>query len=65
MTSRQRAFWQFGIILVTGIALVAFFPRAARFVEMAARELRHLWWLILLLAIGVWLVWGVGRRPKE
>ena len=54
MTSRQRAFWQFGIILVIGIALVAFFPRAAGFVEMAARELRHLWWLILLLAIGGW-----------
>ena len=64
MTSRQRAFWQFGILLVVGIALVAFFPRAARFVEMAARELRYLWWLILLLAIAGGLIWGVGRRPK-
>ena len=65
MTPRQRAFWQFGILLVIGIALVAIFPRAAGFVEMAARELRYLWWLILLVAVAGWLIWGVGRRPKE
>lgn len=65
MTPRRRAFYQFGVLLVIGIALVAFFPRAAGFVEMAARELRYLWWLILLLAIAGWLIWGVGRRPKQ
>ena len=32
---------------------------------MAARELRYLWWIILLVALAVWLIWGVGRRPKD
>jgi hypothetical protein len=64
MTPRRRAFYQFGVLLVIGIVLIAIFPRAAGFVEMAARELRYLWWLVLLLAVGSWLIWGVGRRPK-
>jgi hypothetical protein len=34
------------------------------FVEMAARELRYLWWLVLLVALALWLIWGVGRKPK-
>lgn len=65
MTPRRRAFYQFAVLLAMAVALVAIFPRAAGFVEMAARELRYLWWLILLLAIAGWLIWGVGRRPKE
>jgi hypothetical protein len=34
------------------------------FVELAARELRYLWWLVLLVALAGWLIWGAGRRPK-
>ncbi len=45
--------------LVLGAVLVCFaalmFPRVLGFVELAARELRYLWWLILLAALGVWL----------
>ncbi len=33
--------------------------------EMAALEVRYFWWLILLVALAVWLIWGVGRKPKE
>ena len=40
------------------------FPRAYAFVEMAARELRYLWWLILLIALAIWLIWGIKRKPK-
>lgn len=65
MTPRRRAFYQFGVLVIVGVLLVVFFPRAASFAEMAARELRYLWWLILLVAIAGWLIWGVGRRPKE
>lgn len=65
MTPRRRAFYQFGVLVLVGILLFVFFPRAAAFAEMAARELRYLWWLILLVAIAIWLIWGVGRRPKE
>ena len=64
MTPRKRAFLQFGTLLLLAIVLVLLFPPAAAFVELAARELRYLWWLILLVALGIWLVWGIGRRPK-
>lgn len=47
--------------LLIGLALV--FPRAFAFVELAALELRYLWWLILLLALAVWLFWA-SRRPR-
>jgi hypothetical protein len=46
------------------VLLCVIFPRALAFVEMAAREFRYFWWLILLLALAIWLIWGVGRRPK-
>ncbi len=64
MTPRKRAFFQFLSLVAVGFVLVFFFPRAAAFAEMAARELRYLWWIILLVALAVWLIWGVGRRPK-
>ena len=64
MNPRLRAVLQFGTLVVVAIVLILLFPPAARFAEMAARELRYLWWLILLLAPAVWLVGGRGRRPK-
>ena len=65
MTPRKRAFFQFLSLVIVGFVLVFFFPRAAAFAEMAARELRYLWWIILLVALAVWLIWGEGRRPKD
>jgi hypothetical protein len=50
-----------GVMLV----LVFAFPRALAFAELAARELRYFWWLILIVALAVWLIWGVGRRPPR
>jgi hypothetical protein len=44
--------------------LFLLFPAAFGFAEEAARSVVRLWWLVLLLALGIWLVWGVGRRPK-
>jgi len=33
-----------------------------KFVEAGARELRYLWWLVLLLLIALWLIFGVRGR---
>lgn len=44
--------------------LAALFPPVMRFVEGAARELRYFWWLILIVAVGVWLIWGLGGKKK-
>jgi hypothetical protein len=54
------------VFLIIGVVLVLclVFPRALAFVEMAAREFRYFWWLILLVALAIWLIWGLGRRPK-
>ena len=65
MTPRTRAFLQFGTLVVVAVLLFLIFPRAAAFAEMAARELRYFWWLILLVALAIWLIWGIGRRPKQ
>ena len=64
MNPRARAAIQVGILLAVVFALVLLFRRAYAFAEMAARELRYFWWLILLVALGLWLIWGLGRKPK-
>jgi hypothetical protein len=64
MNPRTRAILQIAVLVVVIGALVLLFPRAYAFVEMAARELRYFWWLILLIALSIWLIWGIGRRPK-
>jgi len=65
MSPRTRAFLQFGTLVLVGLLLVFVFPRAAAWAEMAAREIRYLWWLILLVALGGWLIWAGRRRPRE
>jgi len=44
--------------------LLVIFPRALGFVEMAAREVRYLWWLILMVALGLWLIWGFRKSSR-
>jgi hypothetical protein len=65
MNHRLRAALQLAALLAAIVLLFLLFPRAFAFVEMAARELRYLWWLILLVALALWLIWGVSRRPKK
>ena len=65
MNPRLRAVLQTLALLAVLVVLFLLFPPVFAFVEMAARELRYLWWLILLLALSVWLIWGLGRRPKK
>jgi uncharacterized protein with PQ loop repeat len=64
MNPRVRAVLQIGVLLAVLVALFLVFPAAFGFVELAARELRYLWWLILLIALAVWLIWGIRRKPK-
>jgi uncharacterized protein with PQ loop repeat len=53
------------VMVAVVVALVLIFPRAFAFVEMAARELRYFWWVILLVALAIWLIWGIGRKNKD
>jgi len=51
------------VLIAVACVLVLLFPPALAFVEMAARQLRYLWWLVLLLALGIWLI--VGTRKSK
>ena len=64
MSPRVRGLARLLVLVVVMVLLFALFPAAFRFVEGAARSVVRLWWLVLLLALGVWLFWGMGRRPK-
>ena len=63
MNPRLRAFLRALILVGVVIALFLIFPRALAFAEMGARELRYFWWLILLVALACWLIWGFRKRP--
>lgn len=64
MNPRWRAAFAILILILVAGLLLAFFKPAAQFVEMAAREVRYLWWVLLLVALAVWLIWGVGRKKQ-
>jgi hypothetical protein len=59
---QARALAQLLALVVVVVVLFLLFPSAFAFVELAARELRYLWWLILLLALAGWLLWAGRRR---
>ncbi len=51
------------VIAIAGlIAVCLAFPRVLAFVELAARELRYFWWLILMLVLGVWLAFFFTKK---
>lgn len=64
MSPRLRAALQLAALVAVLVVLLLLFPSAYAFAEMAAREMRYLWWLILLIALAVWLIWGASRKPK-
>ena len=64
MNPRARAGCQILLLIAVLAGLLLLFPGAIALVEMAARELRYLWWLVLLVALAIWLIWGIGRKPR-
>ena len=63
MNPRFRALIRALILVGVVIALFLMFPGALKFAEMGALELRYFWWLILLVALACWLIWGFRKRP--
>ena len=60
MPSRRRLQVTLAIVLL--IALAVFVPGVLYFTEMALRQLRFMWWLILLLGGAIWLL---TRREQK
>ena len=63
MNPRLRAVLRAAVLIAVVVALFVFFPRMLAFTEMAAIELRYFWWLVLLVALACWLIWGFKKRP--
>ena len=63
MNPRLRAALQAGVLIAVFAGLLSVVPRALAFVEMGARELRYFWWLILLVTLAGWLIWGFKKKP--
>jgi hypothetical protein len=53
---------QLALVIVLLVALALFVPTVLYFTEMALRQLRMMWWLILLLAGAIWLLGAAGRK---
>ena len=64
MSPPKTALASLTVLIGVMLVLALIFPAVLAFVEMAARELRYLWWLVLLIALGLWLIWGVGHKPR-
>lgn len=62
MNTRLIAALKLLVLALVFVALILIFPRALAFVEMGARELRYFWWMILLVALAIWLIWGLGKK---
>ena len=60
MPSRPRL--QLTLVIVLVVALCVFVPSVLSVTELALRELRIVWWLILLLAGVIWLLKGLERK---
>ena len=65
MNPQVRAALRWLVLIAVLVLLALLFKPVLAFVEMVALELRYFWWLILLVALAVWLIWGIGRKPKE
>ncbi|QYM79006.1 hypothetical protein K0B96_17140 [Horticoccus luteus] len=49
--------------LIALVLLCLLFPRMLAFAEIAGRELRYLWWLVLIIAVCLWLSFKL--RPRK
>jgi hypothetical protein len=57
---RNRLHLVLAVVLLA--ALAVFVPSFLYFTELALRELRFMWWLILLLGAAIWLLTGLARK---
>lgn len=62
MNPRLIATLKLIVAVAVVLTLILIFPKALAFVEMGARELRYFWWMILLVLLAIWLIWGLGKK---
>jgi hypothetical protein len=64
MAKDRKPLGPIGFYLLFALAALVFllFPASLRLVEGAARQLRFVWWLILLIALVLWLMYRFRRK---
>jgi hypothetical protein len=65
MNPQVRGLIRLLVLVAVMVLFFMLFPAAYRFAEGASRSVMRLWWLVLLVALACWLIWGIGRRPKD
>ncbi|TVR45322.1 MAG: hypothetical protein EA425_18305 [Puniceicoccaceae bacterium] len=50
------------LLLILAIGLFLLFPAAYAFAARAARHVIYLWWLILLVGLGFWLLFAFRKK---
>ena len=63
MNPRVRALLRAAVLIGIAVILFVAFPKASRAAELAARDLRYFWWVVLLIALAIWLIWGFKKKP--
>ena len=52
-------------LVVLVVILLLLFPALMEFIEKFAGELKFFWWVVLLVALAVWLIiWGFAKKDK-
>jgi len=50
--------------VMLAVALIIVFPRITRFAEMAGREFRFFWWLLLPAGVALYLAFRSGGKKR-
>ncbi|OHE77802.1 MAG: hypothetical protein A3G75_05065 [Verrucomicrobia bacterium RIFCSPLOWO2_12_FULL_64_8] len=58
--SRHQLLVLLVVILVAGLCVLV--PRLLYFAELSFRGLRYLWWVLLLVGGGLWLLFRLGQK---
>lgn len=64
MNPRWAFFLTAGGLILVVVVLALLFPAIFEFIDAFAGELRFFWWVILLLALAAWFIWGLGRKKN-
>ena len=64
ITPRSRNAVLLAVALAIFVGVTIAFPRILAVFELAARQLRVFWWLVLILVLGVWLAFFYGKKRE-
>lgn len=64
MNPRWAFFLAIAGMVIVIVVLCLIFPVVFELVKAFSGELRFFWWVILLAALGVWLIFWAGKNKK-